>query len=108
MSDDIRPGDLVVCVDDSPPRRPYFVKRGWHSFPIKRGTILRVRDIALSECGKPGLLFVGHVAGHYERTGIEMVYHPSRFRKLNDGEDDAELIERIKQCKPIRQPEPVL
>lgn len=85
MSQDIKPGDLVVCVDDAPcygcGARPDFKENGVYR-------VVRTDGV---------------------RIGVEgriHAWHPDafahRFRKLNDEPDNAELIERIKACRPVR------
>lgn len=103
MSEDIKAGDVVICVDDSPPRRMYFVVRGWR-FPFRRGSLHRVRALAQAENGEWGLLFVGHSAGNYERTGREVVFAPSRFRKLDAPK--TEIFSRIRSCRPNKTRQP--
>lgn len=96
----IGPGDLVVCVDSSSPigRRGRLTDADIRAC---RAFLVNGRSYRVSAYIPVGLLrLVGdpwpdHVPGGY---GIR------RFRKLNDGTDDAELIERIRKCKPIREP----
>lgn len=96
---DIQPGDVVVCV------------------PFSEGRCDWTHHA--NDDGPPEL-----VVGHYYRvtvfhqgdaegcTSVELHgmnngvrgWCISRFRRLNDGEDDTELIARIKQCKPARIP----
>ena len=95
MGDDWQPGDLALCVNDAPPRESYFRRRGWKAFPLRKGSIHVVRQIAAAENGKIGLLFEGVCAGRYDRTGIEIVFHPSRFRKIRPHTPDAEDRETI-------------
>lgn len=102
MSDDWQKGDLALCVNDSPSRAPYFVRRGV-AFPLRAGTVLTVHGIALAENGDAGLLFEHVCAGHYA-GGTEIVFHPRRFRKihpLNEAERDAALRELN---APVREP----
>ena len=94
------PNDVVVCVD--------VAHRGeWPASPIKfvkLGGVYRIKLVG--ECrGTPAVQLIGdpnNAVSGYERHG----YHADRFRKLNDGTDDAELIERIRKCKPVRESQP--
>lgn len=90
-------GDLVVCVDDSPckccgGRPPYALRAhyrvtGFYPGNEKFLVFAQVNPEWLSpECRQH--------QGH----------NPARFRPLNDSNDDAELIERIKSCKPVEVP----
>jgi hypothetical protein len=83
---DIRAGDLVICVDAQPiaglTTNFAFVAK------LKQGrvyTVLKAYSRALD------------IKGLVHPT---CAYATSRFRKLNDGEDDDALIERIKRCQP--------
>ena len=97
---DIQPGDLVVCVDarqlPSPLRHHNLKLRG----------IYRVSWVG-SQCWNPlyrkaaGTLTVDGAEPSPDSNGT---FCSLRFQKLNDGEDDAELIEQIKSCKPVREP----
>lgn len=100
MSDDIRAGDVVVCVDDSPPREGYFIRRGWTVFPFRLGKLYRVRAIAPCETRALGLLFAGLVIGYYDRSGTEIVAHPRRFRKLRRA--DEPFTREVRACRPIK------
>ena len=81
------PGDLVVCVDASRPDCPGFLKEG------------RVYTVAsLGELGGYFLLEVE--PPHWAFGG----FAARRFRKLNDGGQNAKLIERIRNCKPAKAP----
>lgn len=94
MSDDIRRGDVVVCVSTDP--------RLGDNLPGAT-TALRLlgvgRHYRVIGVIPPAALCLSGVT-HPFGGG----YHVARFRKLNDGEEDAELIARIKSCKPIKQP----
>jgi len=103
MSEEIKAGDVVVCVDDSPPRHRYFIKRGWQ-FPFVAGSLHRVRALARAENGEWGLLFVGYSAGTYEKTGGEVVFDPSRFRKIEAPK--TEVADRIRACRPNKAEQP--
>lgn len=99
MGEDIRPGDVVACVDDSAPKHPYWVKRGIR-WPIRRGTIIRVRSWVQAESGDWGLVFFGFSFGRYERSGGEIPAAAHRFRKLPKA--DEEFTASIRACKPSR------
>jgi len=90
MSGDIGPGDVVVCVDASPLHNSLP--------PLNEGGVYRVEHlIGADPSGHLGLKLVG-----MPTTPRGFGYRLSRFRKLNDGEDDAELIARIKGRSPVR------
>ena len=96
MSADIGPGDVVVCVDA---HSPSFEVVNVASNARLRRFLVRGRHYRVTDC------FV-----YQERLWLELQGQPcfggfdaNRFRKLNDGEDDAELIARIKSCKPVRE-----
>lgn len=96
MSDDWKAGDLAVCVDaTSPPHcaPPDDITTACMAFLV-RGRAYRVSCVS-SEFGRLWLNLDGApVSG--------AAYAAERFRKLNDGEDDAELIQRIKSCRPAK------
>lgn len=87
------PGDLVVCVK----RGPWVYESGAPAGvgPVF-GDVLRVRRIGLS--GQRPVYWLDGWSGE----DITDSYCASRFRRLNDEPDNAELIERIKSCKPQR------
>ena len=97
---DIQAGDVVVCVDASLP--PGLIPIGlvqWRAYRIAAVFPGKVSNL-------PAVTLVsGPDASRVTRDGG---FGVERFRKLNDGTDDAELIERIRKCKPARQPEPAL
>lgn len=94
---DIQPGDVVVRVSGS------------NRF-MRVGTTIRVADLCShdqpwdAEYGTVGLLFDGY-AGQAPGEFCDC-FCPRNFRKLNDEPDNAELIERIRKCKPIKIGEP--
>lgn len=95
---DWKPGDLAVCVDASPPDYPGLSRR------LNRGRVYRITDIVPSPVGSGyGVLCDGEPPFQLPRG--PRGWRPNRFRKLNDGTDDAKLIARIKQCRPARIPE---
>lgn len=92
----IGPGDLVVCVDASP-------RQGFRPAPCSFLEEGRYYLIAFAGQfrGIPGVLLKGDPNNRmpgYEKTG----WHADRFRKLNDEPDNAELIARIRKCKPMK------
>ena len=92
MSGDIGPGDLVQCVDADNLRNSLP--------PLRNGGLYRVeRMVKTDRFGHPGVKLVGLPV-----TSTGWGYRTDRFRKLNDGEDDAELIARIRKCSPNRVP----
>lgn len=97
MPQDIRAGDVVVCVDDSPCRLPRIAGL---PFPYPRGSVWRVLQAKAARSGRVGLILRGgpkpYVAG-------SVGWHDERFRKLNDEPDNIELVERIK--RPVRIPD---
>jgi hypothetical protein len=95
---DFAPGDVVVCVDAKP--RPEWVAYlgSANYLPLRLNAIYRV--VGLSR--RDGLFLAGH-APIICHDGELRGYDANRFRKLNDGTDDAELIERIRNCKPVRE-----
>lgn len=96
---DIRPGDVVVCVDAKP--HPCTSNRGM--LPLKRGTIYRVAREIETAGGTRGVLLVGerpHTCScHYGVGG----WLPARFRKIDA--PDTEISRLIKACNPIRHRE---
>lgn len=93
MSADIKPGDLVICVDTGPFNCGVTRHTGKS---LRKGRVYRVAALSNSRpdsaghvCGCPDLVMSCGV------FGLEF-----RFRRLNDGDDDAELIARIKNCRP--------
>lgn len=100
MSDDIRAGDVVVCVDAAVLRC-----RGGRSLQfghnVKRGRIYRVVGLKVSTnfLGTP---MACGCLGFVMSDGSVSVTH--RFRKIDAPK--TELSERIKACKPIKHREP--
>lgn len=97
MSSDIQPGDVVVCVDARP--HPSFGGSG-----LREGCHYRVTAVggagwsdAFPDRRSPGLKIAGVQSG--SPNGY---FSGRRFRKLNDEPDNAELIERIRACKPVK------
>lgn len=95
MSSDIQPGDVVVCVDAGPSPLRY-------SYPQDAGRLRAGRHYRVT-----GLRH------HNRRPGATLAevaadnpfgFYIDRFRKLNDESDNAELIAKIRACKPIRTP----
>jgi len=93
MSDDIKAGDLVVCVDVGPHPRTGEALRA----PLKLNAIYRVATVGVSRLGL-SIVTLTTVALSPGKIGILT----SRFRRLNDKPDDIALIERIK--RPVREP----
>lgn len=93
---DIQAGDVVVCVDDSPCKSEGIEGLPW---PMRSGSIWRVSRIGLTNRGQPGFRLHGEPQFY---PGKRWWVISPRFRKLNDEPDNAELIERIRACKPIR------
>lgn len=91
---DFKPGDLVVCVDARPHCRDPLAP-GLH-----RGRCYRVYDI---DREIPSQVWLVEHVGMKARDGRQYSFNRDRFRKLNDEADDAELIERIRKCKPVRE-----
>lgn len=95
---DIQAGDVVVCINAEPIDFGIVIAAGGG---LVRGRHYRVR-YPFADVGIPCLMLHGDPLGQEDgRLAL-------RFRKLNDGTDDAELIARIRKCKPVRQPEPAL
>ena len=95
MSEDIGAGDVVVCVDGSASPEPYV---GEH---VVEGTYYRV--LGLTEGRLSGTS--EHVAGlliFADDKANRIGWRITRFRKLNDEPDNAELIERIRKCRPVK------
>lgn len=94
MPQDIRAGDVMACVDDSP-----CTCCGIKTL-IRAGRLYRVEGIYPWR----GLLYlellgVGATGSHVRGE------NSARFRKLNDEPDNIELIERIKRRAPVRIPD---
>lgn len=91
-----RAGMLAVCVDATP-------SPVWGSCGLVERKIYRVVGI---DCVRPHSLFGEGLCIFVEGATIQrrVGHHTARFRPLNDAEDDAELIARIKNCKPARKP----
>lgn len=96
---DIGPGDVVVCVDARP------CSRSAVRFPYRFRGIYRVGAVWVNPpCpDRLHVLMEGEQPYHIKGDPWPLGWNVGRFRKLNDGEDDAELIERIKTCRPVRQ-----
>lgn len=102
---DFAKGDLVVCVDASPPchattARSHALARQY----CRRGAVYRIEHVCFSWSKlHPRMLSL-------QFEGIDSSptagFAAARFRKLNDTADDAEMIARIKRCKPIKEFEP--
>jgi hypothetical protein len=96
MSGDIGPGDPVVCVD----ALLHLPCDGWAP---QRGRYYRVADVFDGEDTIGGLSGIGVDLVEDPTPDPERAWPIEMFRKLNDGEDDAELIARIKNCSPVRE-----
>jgi hypothetical protein len=92
---DIQAGDVVICVDARPGPIP-------NSLDLRHGCLYRVRRTSRGHSGKRILFLCEQRADDF--TG----FYPARFRKLNDEPDNAELIERIRKCRPMKIGEPAL
>jgi hypothetical protein len=97
---DIQAGDVVVCVDASPSRAPYHVKRD-PTVPLTLGAYYRVRELAPAENGRIGIRLVGIILPHYERLGTEIVFKADRFRKIDAA--DEQFTHQIRSLKPVRE-----
>lgn len=98
---DIQPGDLVVCINvsdaDAPhPRRRAALAR------LRVGRHYRVLGTGMAPLGGAPSLRLAGVGNADINPLYKDLWREWRFRKLNDGADDAELIARIKSCKPER------
>lgn len=93
MGEDFKPGDVVVCVDDSSARHT------GGPVPFRRGDLLRVAKAKLHpvsyvfSLGFVGLEWPG-------KPGLHAAYHADRFRKLPKA--DEEFTASIRACKPFR------
>jgi len=96
---DFKPGDVVVCVDDTPhPEWVRYLNDSMYTarYGIRKGMLYRVVGTGLDD---------GEVMLSLDGIASPAGAWPSwRFRKLNDEPDDIALIERIKACKPIKVP----
>lgn len=99
---DFAPGDLVVCVDDAPFRRTDTRP----SIKLARGRVYRVSRFRLAVGQHGAHVLVDNEPVHGVNEHGFIGWGSGRFRKLNDGTDDAALIARIKSCRPVRQGEP--
>jgi hypothetical protein len=94
----IGPGDLVVCVDASPCKCC-----GINNPSLQIRKVYRV--LRITQCrwfdGTAGIAL--GLAGHRPLLGHQAAVNAERFRKLNDGEEDQDLIAKIKACKPVRR-----
>jgi hypothetical protein len=96
VSSDIQPGDVVVALSAS--QCLYGDAHDDVDAPGLTGKVARVADVQENNFGvDPGVLLL------LSLVGWRGLFCAGCFRKLNDGTDDAELIERIKSCKPIRE-----
>ena len=99
MSNDIQPGDVAVCVNVSTItywwQGEFFICEG-------KGLIRGRAHLVVSTFLDLGQLCVRLRNDNDEYEGV-VGRLASRFRKLNDGEVDAELIARIKSCQPVKQ-----
>ena len=105
MSEDWKVGDLAVCVASGKVPCPHTAHVFHLGVSRKEGRTYRVvgQEVAKSIRGPRTGLPCGCIALKME-CGASGVIH--RFRKLNDGTDDAELIARIKRCQPLPTKEP--
>lgn len=99
---DFAPGDLVVCVDAGPCR----CGCGLVNPSLQLGRHYRIKSVVVWPASRSGtpILCLG-LASFMSLPNHMPLIAARRFRKLNDGEEDAELIARIKQCKPVKIPE---
>lgn len=93
----IGPGDLVVCVNATP-KAVWTEYLGGPYMPLRLGRHYRVCRLTTTPSGERGVELFG-VSNAVPHRGWDI----NRFRKLNDGTDDAELIKRIRKCKPIKE-----
>lgn len=94
---DFNVGDVVVCVDAAPCRNP-------EASPTINLTLHRAYRVSFirpsfEASGDYHILVDGERPHGVSRYG-SLGWDSARFRKLNDGDDDAELIARIKNCRP--------
>lgn len=96
MSADWKAGDLAVCVDAGTSPR------------LRKGAVHRVFEPII---GNPStiergqlLLRLWEFAHELSPSGQPLAWAADRFRKLNDGPEDAALIASIKACQPIKEP----
>jgi hypothetical protein len=95
MSKDIGPGDVVVCVDAKPNRDDPLAGL------LSEGRAYRAAIVGARDTdGAPS---VGFRDIRPSEPGKVWAFSLYRFRKLNDGEGDSELIARIKNCSPVRE-----
>jgi hypothetical protein len=99
MSEDIRAGDVVVCVDASE-----CGDRGTpNSGLLVDGGFYRVSCLGFPVAWAPeGDICCGLILAGIRSVNPDGSFHPDRFRKLNDEPDNAELIERIRRCRPVK------
>lgn len=90
MSDDIRAGDVVVCVDTAPRRPKQNISK------IRRGGYYRVTGLTVTRF----LRLPAITLGVHESDGREITYAKDRFRKIDAPK--TEISERIKACRPVK------
>lgn len=90
---DIGPGDVVVCVNDDPCSTPGCGE----NYGVAKGKTYRVATTHPVD-NWTGLTLVGVDIG---RMHLSIPHW--KFRKLNDEPDNAELITKIRACKPIKE-----
>jgi hypothetical protein len=97
---DFAPGDLVECIKpfhgDTERERRILARVG----TLGRQTF-RVTSYYTTRGGKWRWITLAGVDPSPAHG-----FNANHFRKLNDGTDDAELIERIRNCKPVRERHP--
>ncbi len=92
---DIQAGDVVVSIPEDLCPFSDLHLTGPEDPSLPSGIYGRVLSVTFSVYGVPILRLKGHASAEW-CAGC--------FRKLNDGTGDAELIARIRKCKPARQP----
>jgi len=88
---DIQPGDVVVCVDASPPKETPVWIENHHGYRLKERASYRVMTIGpdLHGFGFLGVRLIGYDGGWF----------PERFRKIRPASE--EFKQQIKACRPL-------
>lgn len=103
---DFKPGDEVVCVDDSVPTTPG--RQPWVC-RLRKGEVYTVCGVSIHPKDKHLCIHLVQVQNIWIKTGEDVGFKPSRFRKVQRRDLSAWLSQSVKNTdkldKPHRAPE---